>query len=322
MRDHRNAEPPEKAGIANPRALEDPRRVDRSGAADDFALGADGFDAGRASDLEPRRPPFLDDDPGYESPLPHREVRARQRRTEVEERGAAAPAAPRGAIHRGEAFLAVAVEVVGPLETGRDAGFDERFEQRIGRCGPGDGQRPFAAVVVIGAGVSRLGPPEVGEAVRKRPALETGDSGPIVVVERIPPDVDHAVDRGRATDHLPSRTVHAPPVHPGFRIRHVRPVVGRAALRIGERGRHPYAPLPPRHQAPCLDEQDTHLRIFAEAAREHAPRGSGPDENVVVAVPGHGSDPPVRLAPLREETRPRHLPARGRGRVPGANRGP
>ena len=257
-----------------------------------------------SGDLDASHPSPLDHDPGDQRPRAHFQVGPRERRREVEERGAAAPAAPGGAVHRREAFLPVAVEIVGTLEPGFHAGFDEGLEQRVDGLRPGDGKRTVAAVVGIRSGVAGLRLAEVRQAVPVRPLLQAGDPGPLVVVERISADVHHAVDGGRAAEHLPARAVHAPPVHPRLRIGDVGPVVGGAVLRIGERGRHPNAPLPPRHGASRLDEQDPRFRVLGEPAGEHAPGGAGPDDDVVVAGGGHGVDLPNRRssrpASLRE----------------------
>ena len=76
------------------------------------------------------------------------------------------------------------------------------------------------------------------------------------------------------------------PSIPGSGVGDVGPVVRGAVLRVGERGRHPDAPLPPRHRPARLDDEDPHVRILGEPPREHASRGAGADEDVVVA--GHG----------------------------------
>ena len=221
----------------------------------------------------------------------HFEVGAREGGAEVEERGAAAPAAPRGAVHRREAFLPVAVQVVGALEAGRDAGLDERLEQRIGGLRLGDGERAVASVVGVRSGVAGLRLPEIRQTVPVRPVREARDPGPLVVVEGVSADVDHAVDGRRAAEGLAARAVHPSPVHPRLRIGDVGPVVRGAVLGIRERGRHPDPPLPPRHRPPRLDDEHPHVRVLGEPAREHAPGGAGPDDDVVVAALGHGDVP-------------------------------
>ena len=120
VRDHGDAEVPEEVGVPDAGTLQDPRGVDRSRAADDFTLGTDDLDSAGIRKLDTRRASVLEHDSGNERTRPHREVRARQGGPEVEEPAPAAPAAPGGAIHRREAFLAEAVEIVGPFESGRD----------------------------------------------------------------------------------------------------------------------------------------------------------------------------------------------------------
>ena len=161
--------------------------------------------------------------------------------------------------------------------------------------------------------------------MRIRPVREAGDPGPLVVVERIAADVDHAVDRGRAAERLAPRAVHAPAVHARLRLGDVGPVPGGAVLRIRERGRHPDAPLPPRHRPTGLDEKHAHVRVLGEPAREYAPRGAGPDDNVVVAGCSHDLVPPIRRnlhsreltgssAPRVRDRRPDREPAAGSDR--------
>ena len=161
-----------------------------------------------------------------EAPRLDPQIRARPGRSQVGHRGAPAAAAVRRHVHRAEAFLPVAVHVVGRRVAGLPAGFDERAIERIAHLARGDVERTAAAVIVVGALQSRFRALEVGQAVRVGPVREALRGGPAVVVERVAADVDHAVDRRRAAEHAAARAGHAASVHVRLGLRHVGPVVG------------------------------------------------------------------------------------------------
>src|SRR6185369_4741623 len=124
---------PERAqvgGVADPRQLEQLRRVERAAREDDLARP----DRLRATalplDLDADRAAALEVDPRHEGPGAHLQVRAAQDRVEVGARRADSAATPDVPIEWGEAFLPIPVAVLGQLVAGL-----------LGRGEPGPEQR-------------------------------------------------------------------------------------------------------------------------------------------------------------------------------------
>ena len=107
-------------------------------------------------------------------------------------------------LHRAEAFLLGAVVVVGHLDS-RPGGRPRRRPGRADWCAA---RAAHAAARRCRASLPRRhgGSPslEIGEHVGEAPAGRAL-LGPVVEVARMAADIDHAVDRGRAADHLAAR---------------------------------------------------------------------------------------------------------------------
>ena len=205
-------------------------------------------------------------------------------RPQIRHRGAPAAAPVRRHVHPAEAFLPVAVHVVGLRVPGLPSRVDERAIERILHRARRDVERAAAAAIVVGALEARFGALEIGQAVRVRPVREALRVGPAVVVERVAADVDHAVDRRRAAEHAPARARHAAPVHVRLGLGRVRPVVGVVGERVGERRRH--VDEDAASGRPGLDQQDFDLRLPGQPVREHASGRPRADDDVVEFVPG------------------------------------
>ena len=100
-------------------------------------------------------------------------------------------------VERAEAFLAVAVDVVGQRVARLLDGIEERTEQRPRRRPALEDERAGmpAIGVVLRGGETGLEPLEVGQAVGIVPRGHPGHLGPALEVERVAALEDHAVDR-------------------------------------------------------------------------------------------------------------------------------
>ncbi len=203
---------------------------------------------------------------------------------QIAARRAGAPALGRhGTVHRAEAFLLVAVEVVGTRIAGLHTGFDHGVEQLVVvglRRGHAD--RADTAVVVVGADVARLGLAEVRQAVEVGPVLQPRCLGPVVVVQGVAADVAHAVDQRGTTQALAAAAVHAAIVHVRFGIGLVGPVVARALQRIRQRGRHLGAEIQPIVRAAGFQQQYADLGVLGQARGQHITGRTRADDDVVV----------------------------------------
>ena len=191
-------------------------------------------------------------------------------------------------VHRAEAFLLVAVEVVGARVAGLHTGLDHGLEERIGGgFGRGHFDGAVAAVVGVGADVPAFGLAEVGQHVVVAPVGQAVLLRPVVEVQGVATDVAHAVDQRRAAQALAPATVHAAVVHMGLGIGLVAPVVGGALQRHGQCGRH----LGPEVQAVVgqarFQQQDADIRILGQAGRQDVAGRAGTDDDVVVSGLSH-----------------------------------
>ena len=322
---HVDAVAVQEAGRAHAGELQELRRVDGPAAADHLT-GVHGSAAAALGVGDAGGPVALEEDPGGEGPGDEVEVGPLEHRVQVGLRRAQAPAPVDVAVEGGEALLAVAVDIGGPGVAGLLGGFQEGLEQGVGGRPPLQHQRaPVAAVgapaaaggraAVVVTGQALFHALEVGQAVGVVPALHAGVGGPALVVEGVAPLEDHAVDAGRAAQHLAPGVVDAAPAHVGLGLGGVLPVV--EAVADGERQgcRHVYvhveAPVPPAR----LQHEHRGGRVGAEPVGQRAAsRAPAHDHVVVTAVSvchGHlmSSHRVRRLAPCRATIATLPLPA-------------
>lgn len=209
---------------------------------------------------------------------------ARTRHVQIAARGACAtPLRRHRAVHRPEAFLLVAIEIVGARVTGLHAGVDHGMEQHVVvvlRRGHAD--RAFAAVIIVGADVARLGLAEVRQHVAVAPVFQARPLGPMVEIQCIAADVAHAVDQRRAAQSLAAPAFHASVVHMRLRLGLVGPVVATALQRECQRRRHLCAEIQPIIRPAGFQQQHADARIFGQTRGQHVTCRAGADDDVVV----------------------------------------
>src|SRR5712671_297194 len=120
--------------------------------------------------------------------------------------------------------------------------------------------------------------PEVRQQRIEAPARDP----PAVEVLALAADVDQAVDRRGAAEHLPARREDAPPVERRLGLGLVGPVhIGpREELAVAERHVDPGI----RVARPGFEQQDFVAAVLGQAVGEHAARRPGANDNVVVAL--------------------------------------
>src|SRR5205823_9859444 len=97
---------------------------------------------------------------------------------------------------------------------------------------------------------------------------------------RLAADVDEAVDRRRAAQHLAARREDAPAAERGLGLRFVRPIDIGAGEELAVAERHMDPEM--RVARPRLDEEHARTVILGEAVGEHAPGRARADDDVVV----------------------------------------
>jgi len=226
----------------------------------------------------------LEEDPGDERPGLDLEVVATHHRMQVRAGRREATTIVDVSVERGEPLLAVAVHVIGEGVAGLLHGLEERAEQRIGRRTALERERPaMSAVGVAGVGCETvLHPLEVGQAMRVVPGFHPRVGAPPLVVERVPPLEDHAVDAAGAAEDLPAGVVDPAVVHEGLGLGLVLPVVERASDREGQGGRHMDEDVPEVVGPAGLQDEDPRRGVDAQAVAQGAPGGATPDDHEIV----------------------------------------
>ena len=216
------------------------------------------------------------------------QARPALRHVEVTARRAGAAAVRRdGPVHRAEAFLLVAVQVVGMRVTGLNAGLDHGVVQRVVvvlRRGHAD--RAVAAVIFVGADVAAFRLPEIGQAVAVGPVVKAGLARPVVVIQRVAADIAHAVDQRGAAKPLAAPAFHAAVVHVRLGIGQEGPVVAPALQREGQGGRHLGAEVEAVVRAAGFQQQDADAFVFGQPGGQDVAGRTGTDDDVVELLDG------------------------------------
>ena len=281
--DRRNAMRAQFVGRADPRQLQQLRRIDRPACQDHLTPGVDDRLHAVAAIDDPRRPSPVEDDAAGQRMGHHGQVRAAHRRFEIGAGGAPAASAMDGHVHPAEAFLLIAVDVrrFGIARFAR--GVDEGAIQRIGQLPILRVERPGVAAPGVPAFLPRFRAPEIGQHMTIAPAGRPFPFPPIEI-GGIAAHIDHAVDRGRTADHLAARRMHPSTAQMRLRLRLILPIVARHVHRDRQRAGHLDED---RAIGPALFEhQHAMPSILGQPGGEHAPRRSGADDDVIEAV-GH-----------------------------------
>ena len=281
-------------GLADAGELEQLGRVDRAARDDDFARSprfplhpADGVADADAT------PSFQDQRLG-QRPLLDRQVRPRAGRVEIAVGRALAAALGDRHLRHADAFLGLAVlvgiEGQADLFRRRDHLLQERHlvARRVG-----DAQQSVAAAEPVGAALVALHALEDRQHVLVAPAA-IAELGPVVVVLGLAADIDHAVDRARAAQHLAAGNFDAPAARALVRLRRVAPVDGGIVDHLGDADRHA-RPEEVRALGPGLEQQHPMGAALGQPAGDHRPGRTGTDDDVVIGlVARHGVRPPPR----------------------------
>ncbi len=148
-------------------------------------------------------------------------------------------------------------------------------------------QRSGVAAIGVGWSTKALRPTKVGQHVSISPALRALLL-PALEIERMPANVNHAIDRRRAAKNLAAGTGDAPSAKMRLGLAPITPIVGLGVHRDRQRRRH-------------LDEQGAvgsavfkheHARaaVLGQPVGEHAARGTRADNNVIESLTIHSRD--------------------------------
>ena len=259
--------------VADSGKLQERGRQEGSGSEDHFAGAHLTKRPEAAAVLDPDRTPSLEENARHRRQRLHVQVRPVHHRVEVGPRWREPPPTVNVAVERGEALLAVPVDVVGQVLTGLLHRFEKRDKQRT-RCRSAfENERPVVAVerIVGRRGETVLHAFEVRQAVCVVPTSHAALGRPFFVVQRIAALEDHPVDAPGAAEHLAAGVVDAPAAEVWFWLGFELPVVEAIADRHRQRRRHRNQRIPDVIPAPGFKEQHLARAVDAEAVPEHAP---------------------------------------------------
>jgi hypothetical protein len=118
-----------------------------------------------------------------------------------------------------------------------------------------------------------------GQTVLPTPRELSGNLGPEVVVPRLSPHVDHAVDARASTEHFPPGITQAPAVQARLTLSLVAPIGSWVAnaIQVSDRNVDPRIVV----FATCLQQQNPAARIRAESIGQQTPCGAAAHNNMV-----------------------------------------
>jgi hypothetical protein len=182
-----------------------------------------------------------------------------------------------------DAFLRGAVEVRVQRVAGLLRRLNEHRAEPVGAAQVHHVQRPARGVPGIGPALVVLRFQEVRQHVAPAPA-RVALGRPMVVVGVLATQVDHGVDGAGTAQHPPARLVALAAVEPRLRHRLEAPVGLAGAGHQGQSGRavdEGAAVL-----GACLQQAHAHVRVFAQARRQHAAGRTTADDQIVKHFPG------------------------------------
>ena len=272
------SETEEAVRISDPRELQDPGRVDGAGGENDLAPAADGPLRPVAAYADGGRSPVLDRDGLDRRVTQDREVAIPSEGAEIRLAHPVAEPSPRVELKIADAFVAFAVVVVVGGDPGFRAGLEERGRQRIAIRVLDDAglSRPASQrVAAERAGFHSL---EVGQHAAEVPA-RAPHVRPVVVLGRVPPYPEHAVDRGRASEDPPTRPEDPARLEIGVGLGPVAP--HRALAGQDDSDPEGYLQPDPGVVAPRLDERDGMASFLRDTRRGGTSRRSRADHDIV-----------------------------------------
>src|SRR5215813_5116782 len=184
----------------------------------------------------------------------------------------------RGQLEITGAFLGGPVEIVVARKARLLRGGDESLAQRMRFAHVGNRERPAHPMQRILAPLLIFGAAKTGQHTLEAPA-GVAELPPMIEVGRLAADVEQAIDRARAAQHLPAGLDDLPVVELGLRLRGVEPIdltIGEQ-LAVAERDVNPDMAV----MAARLQQENAMATRGGETIGENAARASGADDDIV-----------------------------------------
>ena len=265
-------------GFADPGQHQQLRRVDRTAAQNDLARRPRGAELPVLAERDAGRAPPVKDDFFGQRVGEHAQIGAVHRRTQIADRGRAALAVAGRRLVIADAVLPGAVEIVVARKAETHRGVDERLADRVLVGDVGDAERAASPVECVGAARLMFGALEIRQHVVERPAA-VAELAPMVEILGLAADIDHAVDRGRAAQHLAARPEHAAVGGAGVGLGLVAPVDRRVrkGFAKAERDMDPAVLV----LAAGLEQDHPRRRVLAQPRGDGASGRAGADHDEI-----------------------------------------
>src|ERR1700680_599059 len=254
------------------------RRIDRTGADDDFPVGASFVPLSVYIVAHPDAALAFDQQAFGQRIGLDGQVWPPSRPIQIADGGAHPTTTADRRLGHADTVLHRAVVVLGVGDADLAGRLDQRVVDRSALVAFGDLQRPAAAAVLAG-GVTLVTfhVPENRQDLPVTPAA-IAELRPGIVVVRLATDKDHPVDRRRPAQKLTARNGNAPLAGTLVGLRRIQPVGGR----VFDQPRESYRdPRPGRAFPAPLKHQDPVLAVDAQSVRQHRSGGSRTHHDII-----------------------------------------
>ena len=214
-----------------------------------------------------------------------RQVRPLHRRPQIGVGGRPAHAVLHRHVEPAEPLLPLPVEVGADGVAGLPSGLDEGLVERARFQAARRRERPVAPPPGVAAAAKALRAAKVGKDIRIRPAFGALLL-PSLEIERVPADVDEAVDRRRAAEHFSAGAIDPAAAEMRLGLGAIAPVVGARIHRQRQRRRHldDQRPIGPA----VFEREHGRSPVLGQSIGQHAAGRAGADDDVVEGLLAHG----------------------------------
>ena len=303
---HRDADPAEMIGVADPGQLQDIRRPDGAGRQDHLARCPSllpGIPGAVAGELDADRAGAVEQHAMHQRAGDDLQIGPLCRRPQISARGTLPAPAAAGLLHPADIVAGARRQVVHVgmiFEADLGPGLDHRLAQQRLVGGVGGQQRPAMAVKLVLPALPALGLFEIGQDDSVAPTTSpVAELAPMVEILGLAADIDHAVDRARSAKHPAAGIGDRPPIGAGIGLGGEAP----GDRRMVEQLHVPGGDVDQRVAvAPAgFDQHDTGTGILAEPVGQDAAGRARTDNDVIrfhrasVVPPGTGGSTLCRI---------------------------
>src|SRR5260221_12715123 len=171
------------------------RRADGTTGTDHLAFGAIAFDLAVLDEFDADGALAFEDDALGEGARLDGDVATLLGCAQIGHCGGPAATVLDGHIHAADAFLLIAVHVLGVMIAGLLGSFDEGIKEDVGLRAGMDPEWTAIAAIFVAANLAGFGAAEIGENFLIGPTFAVFLEGPAVIIQGMAADIDHGIER-------------------------------------------------------------------------------------------------------------------------------